>query len=313
MGVSLINNTGNSLQIGTSFGNSDGIGGQAKFNHPLGLVYDQFKDIIYVVDKNIGSDNIRSINNTIFDNNYQYEITTVFIGSDNGLPDNFLHDLVLDSTGNHLYVSGISIIYQINVNGWTSLQYTGSMKIDFVDGGINSVYFNNINGLGIDSQDNIYIVDSNNNAIRLLIPTAESVFTLVGLGHDFLGYIDGSGISSKLNNPTDVYSNQNGSMILFADYNNNVIREITCTYGYTMEFGQCFVIPTFEPTSAPTLLPYVNYIGNVVVTTFNIFNESLPFQINDPYGICISKTDSFLAVISRDSQLIFQVRMNLTT
>jgi DNA-binding beta-propeller fold protein YncE len=71
--------------------------------------------------------------------------------------------MVIDERGN-IYVSDDNRIRKISSNGDVST-IAGSTA-GYGDGDALTAKFNNPNGLGIDSEGNIYIADDNNNRIR---------------------------------------------------------------------------------------------------------------------------------------------------
>jgi sugar lactone lactonase YvrE len=124
---------------------------------------------------------------------------------------------VADSDNGAVRMITNGIITTIAGNG--TLSYTG-------DGGLASAaQFSAIGGITVDAQDNIYVADTNNDAIRLF-PLNGVVSTIAGTGVQ--GYT-GDGLvatQAEINNPRAIAVDSSGN-IYFADTGNNAVRELT--------------------------------------------------------------------------------------
>jgi streptogramin lyase len=78
-------------------------------------------------------------------------------------------------------------------------------------------------GVATDSAGNVYVADTNNNAIRKITPTG-TVTTLAG--GNGMGTTDGPGTSAKFSEPHDVALDSSGN-IYVTDYMNHSVRKIT--------------------------------------------------------------------------------------
>ncbi len=134
--------------------------------------------------------------------------------------------MAVDSSGN-VYVadSGNGAVRMIangvisTIAGNGTLSYTG-------DGGPASLaQFSAISSIAVDAQGNIYVADTNNNAIRLF-PLGGTVSTIAGNGT--LGYTGDGGTATvaELNNPRALAVTSSGN-VYFADTGNNAVRLLT--------------------------------------------------------------------------------------
>ncbi len=79
-------------------------------------------------------------------------------------------------------------------------------------------------GVAVDKNGNVYVADSYNNLIRKITP-AGAVSTFAGV-NGASGAINGPGLNATFNSPTGIAVDNAGNVYV-ADYNNNLIREIT--------------------------------------------------------------------------------------
>jgi sugar lactone lactonase YvrE len=124
---------------------------------------------------------------------------------------------VADSGNGAVRMIANGIISTIAGNG--TLSYTG-------DGGPASLaQFSAISSIAVDAQGNIYVADTNNNAIRLF-PLGGTVSTIAGNGT--LGYTGDGGTATvaELNNPRAVAVTSSGNVYV-ADTGNNAVRLLT--------------------------------------------------------------------------------------
>lgn len=92
-----------------------------------------------------------------------------------------------------------------------------------LDGGSDLSMFQRPQGIAIDSQGNVFVADSGNNAIRKIDP-AGKVTTVAGNG--LTGSDDGSGAAARFNSPADVAVAPDGTLYV-ADTLNHLIRSIS--------------------------------------------------------------------------------------
>ncbi len=95
----------------------------------------------------------------------------------------------------------------------------------FSDGVGSAAKFNQVGGLTIDANNNIYLADKGNNRIRK-ITTSGLVSTFVGTTQ---GLTNGDETVAEFNGPTGVVVNQEGNLFV-ADFNNHLIRVVKSGY-----------------------------------------------------------------------------------
>ena len=86
----------------------------------------------------------------------------------------------------------------------------------------------NPHGVAYDKSGNIYIADTQNNAIRMIANSTGKISTIAGLGPSNPGYSgdNGQAIAAAINSPEGIAVDRNGN-IYFSDGGNNVIRKIS--------------------------------------------------------------------------------------
>jgi len=174
------------------------------------------------------------INGTTFtDFNFNYEIIDIqvstFAGSEVGgfsdgngtnaefgLPLN----MILDTAGN-LFVADAFAIRKITPNGDVTT-FAGSNAPGFADGTGASAQFEFPTGIAIDSDNNLYIADSENHKIRKITPSG-IVSTLAGGDQ---GFADGTASEAQFDTPAGIVIDATNTLYV-SDAGNNKIRKIT--------------------------------------------------------------------------------------
>jgi hypothetical protein len=139
--------------------------------------------------------------------------------------------MVFDSNGN-LFIADRenNVIRKIDIDG-SVITFAGSGYADFKDGNSKEAAFHSPHYLAIDNENNLYVSDLLNHAIRKVTKAGE-VTTIAGNGN--LGYKDGIGFDSQLAFPYGIAIDSEGN-IFISDSQNNRIRKIN-TEGYLSTF-----------------------------------------------------------------------------
>jgi uncharacterized protein (TIGR03437 family) len=138
----------------------------------------------------------------------------------------YIYDLKLDSAGN-LYVAGGNYAYKVTPAGVISkVAGNGSTTTFTGDGGpATSAGFSGIYALAIDSGNNLYIADANNNRIRKVTPDGIVRTFAGGNGHNY-GGDGGPATAALLDYPRHLAVDAAGNVYV-NDYNNNRVRKIS--------------------------------------------------------------------------------------
>lgn len=207
---------------GDGVGTTDGMGALARFNTPSGLTADT-NDNIYVADEN--NSRIRKITptglvTTLAGNATQGKTDGLGTAASFKLP----RHIAIDNKGS-LYVSetGNDLIRKIAIDGnVTTIAGNGSKGA--VNGKALNAQFNNIGGLAVDADGNIYFAETGNNDIRKLSASGD-VTTVAGIA-GWRGADNGPAAAASFNSPGGIVLTAKGE-IFVADTYSNLIRKIS--------------------------------------------------------------------------------------
>ena len=204
---------------GSTQGDQDGTGIEAKFNSPIAVAVDNSGNV-YVAD--LGNHKIRKISTE--------GVVTTLAGSTAGYADGYgihakfnqVNGITVDNSGN-VYVSDKENrkVRKITPEGLVTT-LAGSVA-GFADGQGSNAQFNLLRGITVDGAGNVYVADDVNDKIRKITPNG-TVSTLAGSTPR--GDVDGPGNIAQFNNPTDVAVDAAGNVYV-TDYKNDRIRKIT--------------------------------------------------------------------------------------
>jgi sugar lactone lactonase YvrE len=216
--------------VTTNAGSVDGVGGNARFAFPAGVVLDNAGNF-YVTDS--GSNIIRKITAAGV-------VSTIAglagnAGSANGTNNvarfNLPLGLAIDAATN-LYVvdAGNHTIRRISPVGtnWVVTTIAGLAGVNGSANGTNSAArFYSPVGITVDSATNLYVADQNNNTIRKLTPAGTNwvVSTIAGLAGSG-GGADGIGSAARFFVPDAIAADAGGNLYV-ADFLGQSIRKLT--------------------------------------------------------------------------------------
>jgi hypothetical protein len=208
-----------------SSGSADGTGAAARFNFPTGITYDS-AGFMYLTDTN---------NCTIRKITTGGVVTTLAgtagsTGSTNGTGAaarfTFPTGLVYDGSAN-IYVcdTSNSIIRQVTTAGVVTTIAGTAGSTGSTDGTGAAARFNNPNGLTYDGTSKLYISDTANSIIRLLVISTNAVTTIAGLAGN-RGSTNGTGSAARFDRPYDITCNKATSILYVLDTFNQSVRKI---------------------------------------------------------------------------------------
>jgi sugar lactone lactonase YvrE len=208
-------------------GSSDGSGTAARFNHPAGVAVDGTSNV-YVADT---------------DNNEIRKVTTAGVvstlagragnagsadGSGSAASFNGPSGIVADATGN-LYVADTlnHTIRKVTSAGVVTTIAGIASASGFADATGSAARFHGPQGLALDASGNLFVADTNNNAIRK-IAIATGVVTTVTGQSGIAGSLDGASSQAQFHFPSGVGVDPSGNLFV-ADTDNHTLREITAS------------------------------------------------------------------------------------
>jgi len=206
----------------------DSANGPAKFNNPMGIVFDRTTLACYVADT--GNNVVRKIDNN--------NIVTTVAGGAAGAVDgpaknasfNGPRGITADGNSN-LYIadSGNHRIRRFDLKTGIVTTIAGSTS-GFSDGaGVTAAKFNTPTDIAVDfSNTNLYIVDSGNNCIRKMNLSTGEITTVAGSPN--AGSSDGVASAARFNGPFGITIDGLG-LLYVADTNNNSVRLVDTTNG----------------------------------------------------------------------------------
>lgn len=245
----------------------DGNGTSARFFGPAGLAFDAAGNL-YVADSDGGT--IRRITPTA-------DVTTVAgVALDRDIVDGDVSvarfwsptGLVFDSAGN-LYITDIyrSVIRKLTPGGNVStIAGTDSFDSYRDDTGTAALFYYPA-GLAIDADDNLYVADMVNSAIRRITPGA--VVTTVAGRPEVRGFVNGLAAAARFQMPTAVAADASGNVYV-ADNWNRLVRKIDADGNVSTLAGIYGAFGSSDGTTATALFKFpagvaVDSNGNVYV------------------------------------------------
>ncbi len=248
-----------------SSGTDNGTGADARFKNPRGIAIDGAKTNLYVADTS--NHRIRKIVIATA------EVTT-FAGSgfsalkdDIGIAAQFYSPHGITTDGTCLYVAdmGNNAIRKIEISSANVTTLAGGAQ-GFVDGPGPLAKFYWPRGITNDGS-NLFVADTFNNAIRVVVISSGIVGTLAGDPAGFIGNNDGTGTEARFSRLADITTD--GTNLFVADSDNDRLRKV--------------VISTYEVTTwAGNYRGYADGRGTAAL-------------FYTPYGITTDGTDFYVA------------------
>ncbi|MCE7990429.1 MAG: T9SS type A sorting domain-containing protein [Roseivirga sp.] len=266
-----VNHNNTSLVAGSGTGAQvDGYGSAASFSTPYGLTVADNGNI-YVADA--AGTSVRLVTP-------QGEVSSLALTDPSGAPFSLasIHDVVIDSQGN-LYVPERfkHRILKIDTDLKVTVLAGGSQGFDNGNGA--EARFKFPMGLAVDSNDNIYVADSGNSAIRKIDTNGEVTIFAGGKGY---GTNDGDYSTARLADPFEIAIDKDDN-IYVADRGTGRIRKITPDRQVTTLAGsgtQPDGITTYPSIKSPTGIDvddagnvYVADLGNDVIRKISVSGE----------------------------------------
>ncbi len=143
-------------------------------------------------------------------------------------------DVAVDATGN-LYVADTAnhLVRKVTPAGVVST-LAGHPGVSGSADGTTAATFNRPAGVAVDSSGNVYVADTNNNAIRK-VTAAGTVSTLAGVAGSS-GSSDGTGTAASFSGPSGIVADAAGNLFV-ADTLNHTIRKVTSAGAVTTIAG----------------------------------------------------------------------------
>jgi sugar lactone lactonase YvrE len=204
-------------------GSTDGTGSTARFQGPQGLAIDTSSNL-YVADTN---------NHTIRKVVLSTKIVTTVAGlaGNSGSADgirslarfNYPSDVAVDEDGD-LFVADTEnhTVRMILPSGLVSTLAGLAGAKGGADGTGSAARFNSPSAVAVDLSDNVYVADTDNDTIRMVVPSSCVVSTLAGLAGTS-GSTDGLGSAVRFYSPAGITVDSSSNLYV-ADTNNHTIR-----------------------------------------------------------------------------------------
>jgi hypothetical protein len=201
-------------------GSADGVGTNASFNNPSGIVFAP-NGVLYLTDT--GNNTIRAVTTNGV-------VTTLAgtpgeSGATNGAGNQVLFNapigIAVDQSG-VLYVadSGNHLIRKITPAGVASTLAGSPGVWGSADGNGAAALFNGPVGLAVDSGGNVFVSDANNHTIRKITPSG-AVTTFAGSA-GIAGTNDGTGSAALFSKPAEIEIDRNGTIFVVDSFSHTI-------------------------------------------------------------------------------------------
>lgn len=213
-------------------GYTDGTGTAAKFNGPIGLIFDGSGNM-YVTE--VYNNLIRKVTSagvvTTFAGGGGSTLGGYADGTGTAAKFNGIEGIVIDGSGN-LFVADYSnnLIRKITPAGVVSTLAGGggATSAGYTDGIGTSALFSGCTRMAIDGSGNLYVSDYFNHLIRKITNTGVVTTFAGGRGSNLSGFTDGTGTAATFFKPSGICLDGAGNLIISDTYN-HAIRKVTST------------------------------------------------------------------------------------
>ena len=209
-------------QAGIS-GSNDGTG-SASFDHPTGVAIDSAGNV-YVADTD--NNEIRKVNSAGVVSTLAGRAGVSGSNDGTGSAASFAgpSGIVADATGN-LYVADTlnHTIRKVTAAGAVTTLAGAAGANGFADGTASAARFHGPQGLALDASGNLFVADTNNNAIREIATATGGVTTVAGQSA-IAGSADGADSQAEFHYPSGVAVDTQGNLYV-ADTDNHTLREV---------------------------------------------------------------------------------------
>ena len=141
-----------------------------------------------------------------------------------GIPScQHIYCMTIDVEDNTAFLFSRSALYTVAASGATAVLCGKENKIGYSDGMRRHALFDGPRQMVLDKAKMLmYVVDTNNHALRVVQLQTGFVRSLAGLG-GVSGFLDGVGAAARFNKPTGIVMRCNGSLII-CDKDNHALR-----------------------------------------------------------------------------------------
>lgn len=210
----------------TNEGGKDGVGNEARFIRPRGLVIDK-AGTLYVTEGGYSNDGI--YNSSVRKITPDAKVTTI-AGFSGKISESIYESeqsfgepncITIDKIGN-LYLGALGVIYKVNPSGTFEIFSGKRYNTGTKNGTLQSAQYGLIQSLSFDYYGNLYVGESGAGMIRKITPAGE-VSNLAG--NRYMGYRDGPLDTAEFISAESLAFDQSGNMYI-ADAGNSAIRKI---------------------------------------------------------------------------------------
>jgi trimeric autotransporter adhesin len=205
------------------------------------------------------------------------------------------NSVALDASGNlYVAVTGLNQVWVVSPTGAvTEIIGSGPGGFNLIDeinvpapvtyggdgGPATAATFNQPQGVALDSAGNLYISDTGNNVVRKVTAATGIITTVAGSGVQGYGGDMGPALKAQMNTPLGIALDAAGNLYI-ADFNNNVIREVSAETG------------SIDTVAGDQSLPMYSYSGDGGPATAAGLNRPSGVAVDASGNLYIADTDN---------------------